>query len=122
MALLTPKVLGPNAGFTDLIAQLTAATGGGDSFYLTGREILIVNNGNGATCTVTLSTVVAGVADNFGVTNAVHDITLAIPTTKIGIWGSFSVFRFKDASGNAQITYSVSASVTVGVFTVGITS
>lgn len=122
MALLTPKVLGPNAGFTDLIAQLAAATGGGDSFYLTGREILIVNNGNGATCTVTISTVVAAAPDNYGVVNAAHDITLAIPTTKIGIWGAFSVFRFRDSSGNAQITYSVSASVTVGVFTVGITS
>ena len=121
MALLTPKVLGPNAGFTDLIAQLVAVTAGGDSFYLTGREILVINNGNAATRTVTLSTVVASAPDNYGIVNAVHDITLAIPTTKIGIWGAFTIFRFRDGSGNAQLTYSVSATVTIGVFAVGIT-
>lgn len=116
MALLTPINLGPNAGFTDLDAQLVAVTGGGDSFFWTGREVLVINNQNGSTCTVTLSTVVAAVADNFGVVNAAHDITLAIPTTKRGIWGPFRGNQFRDANGNVQITYSVSTTVTIGVF------
>lgn len=112
MALLTPINLGPDAGFTDLDAQLVAVAGGGDSFFWTGREILIVNNQNAGTCTVTLT----AVADNFGIVNAVHNITLAIPTTKRGIWGPFNGNRFRDANGNVQITYSVSATVTIGVF------
>lgn len=112
MALLTPTNLGPDVGFTDLDAQLVAVAGGGDSFYWTGREILVINNQNGSTCTVTLT----ANADNFGVTNAVHNITLAIPTTKRGLWGPFTGLRFKDVNGNVQITYSVSATVTIGVF------
>lgn len=112
MALLTPIALGPDAGFTDLDAQLVAVAGGGDSFYWTGRELLVISNQNGATCTVTLT----AAADNFGITNAVHNITLAIPTTKRGFWGPFTGGRFRDVNGNVQITYSVSATVTIGVF------
>lgn len=112
MAQLTPIKLGPDAGFTDLIAQLTAVAGGGDSFLWTGREIVIVNNGNGGTCTVTFT----AQADNFGITNSVHNATLAIPTTKIGIFGPTSRFRFPDSNGLVQLTYSVSASVTIGIF------
>lgn len=118
MALITGIKLGPNAGFTDLDAQLVAAAGGGDSFFLTGKEILVFSNQSGGTITITLSTVVAAVADNFGVTNAAHDITLAIPTLKRGIWGPFDVRRFADSSGNAQLTYSGVTSLTLGVFRV----
>jgi hypothetical protein len=117
MALLVPKVLGPNAGFTDLDAQLGAVAGGGDSFYFTGREIVIVNNQNAATCTVTF----VSQADNFGIQNAVHDLTLAILTTKRGIWGPATFQRFRDVNGSVQITYSVSTTVTIGIFTVAVT-
>jgi hypothetical protein len=122
MALLTPKVLGPNAGYTDLIAQLVAAGGAGDTFLLTGRDMFVVNNGNAGTCTVTFSTVNAAAPDNWGVINAAHDFVLAVPTLKIGIIGPVTIARFKDASGNCQVTYSVTSTVTVGVFTVNITS
>ena len=122
MAVLTGLKLGPNAGFTDMIAQLTAAAGGGDSFFMTGKEVVIFNNGSGGTITVTLSTVVAGVADNFGVTNAAHDITLAVPAGKIGMWGPSDLARFKDVNGNAQNTYSGVTSLTVGVFRVATTA
>ena len=113
MAQLTKIALGPDAGFTDLIAQLAAVAGGGDSFNIQGNEILVISNGNGSTCTVTL----VAVADNFGIVNAAHNITLAIPTTKVGIFGPFQAARYRDVNGNAQITYSVSATVTIGVFT-----
>lgn len=116
MALLTPKVLGPNAGFTDLDAQLVAVAGGGDSFFWTGHEIIIVNNQNAGTCTVTF----VSQASNFGVQNAVNDLTLAIPTTKRGIWGPATFQRFRDVNGNVQITYSLSATVTIGIFTLGV--
>lgn len=122
MALIAGVNLGPNAGFTDLIAQLAAANGGGDSFFMTGKEIVIFNNGSGGTITITLSTVVAAVPDNFGVTNAVHDITLAVPAGKIGIWGPAALNRFKDVNGNAQLTYSGVTTLTVGVFRVATTA
>jgi hypothetical protein len=112
MAQLTPIALGPNAGFTDLDAQLVAVAGGGDSFYWTGREIVILNNQNAGTCTITF----VSQADNFGVTNAVHDLTLAVPTTKRGIWGPATFQRFRDVNGLVQMTYSVSATVTIGIF------
>lgn len=112
MAQLTKIALGPDAGFTDLIAQLGAVAGGGDSFNIQGNEIIVISNGNGSTCTVTFT----AVADNFGVTNAVHNATLAIPTTKVGLFMVSSVFRFRDVNGLCQLTYSVSTSVTIGVF------
>lgn len=112
MAQLTPIAIGPDAGVTDLDAQLVAVAGGGDSFYWTGREVVIILNGNGSTCTVTVT---AG-PDNFGVTNAAHNVTLAIPTTKRGMFGPFSGFRFRDGNGLIQLSYSVSSTVTIGVF------
>lgn len=112
MAQLTPIVLGPNAGFTDLDAQLVAVAAGGDSFYYTGREVVVILNGNAGTCTVTFT----AQADNFGIVNAAHNVTLAIPTTKRGFFGPVSGFRFRDANGLIQLSYSVSATVTIGIF------
>lgn len=117
MAQLTPIKLGPDAGFTDLDAQLAAVAGGGDSFFWTGREIVVINNQNAGTCTVTFT----AQADNFGITNAVHNVTLAIPTTKRGIFGPVSGFRFRDGNGLIQLTYSVSTTVTIGIFVPAIT-
>jgi hypothetical protein len=122
MALLAGIAAGPDIGITDLIAQLTAAAGGGDSFFMTGKDLLVVNNGGGGSITVTVSTVVAGVADNFGVTNAVHDKAFTVNAGKLAILGPFSLFRFKDANGNAQVTYSGVTSVTVGVLRVSPTA
>src|SRR5580765_3677801 len=98
MALLTGVAAGPDTGILDLVAGLVAASGGGDSFFMTGKDLLVVNNGGGSPITVTISTVVAGVADNFGVTNAAHDKTFSIAAGKIGVLGPFSPFRFKDAN------------------------
>lgn len=113
MAQLTKIILGPDAGFTDLDAQLVAVAGGGDSFVIQGNEIVVVNNQNAGTCTVTFT---ASGADNFGIVNAAHNLTLAIPTTKRGIFMVSQVVRWRDANGLCQITYSVSSTVTIGVF------
>jgi hypothetical protein len=118
MAQLTPIKLGPDAGFTDLDAQLVAVAGGGDSFYWTGREFVVINNQNAGTCTVTFT----AQADNFGITNAVHNATLAILTTKRGIFGAVSGFRFRDGNGLIQLSYSLSATVTIGVFVLATTA
>lgn len=122
MALLTGVAAGPDIGIVDLIAGLVAATGGGDSFFMTGRDLLVVNNGGGGSITVTISTVVAAVPDNFGVTNAAHDKAFTVGAGKLAILGPFSLFRFKDANGNAQVTYSGVTTVTVGVLRVSATS
>lgn len=113
MALLTKIALGPDAGFTDLDAQLVPVAGGGDSFNMQGNEIVVVNNQNGGTCTVTF---VASGPDNFNIVNAAHNLTLAIPTTKRGIFVLSQVARWKDTNGLMQITYSLSATVTIGIF------
>lgn len=112
MAQLTKIALGPDVGITDMVAQLVAVAGGGDSFNIQGNEVIVINNGNGSTCTVTFT----AVADNFGIVNAAHNVTVAIPTTKIGIISGLTVARFRDVNGLCQITYSVSSSVTIGVF------
>lgn len=122
MALLSRIAQGPDAGNLDVLALLVAAAGGGDSFFMTGKELLVVNNGSGGTITVTISTVVAAVPDNFGVTNAAHDKTFAILAGKLCFIGPLSLFRFKDVNGNAQITYSGVTSLTVGVFAIGATA
>lgn len=122
MALLTGVAAGPDIGILDVIAGLAAATGGGDSFFMTGRDLLVVNNASGAPITVTISTVVAAVPDNFGVTNAAHDKTFSVAAGKTAILGPFSRFRFADANGNAQVTYSGVTSLTVGVLRVSPTA
>jgi hypothetical protein len=122
MALLTGIAAGPDVGITDLLAQLVAAAGGGDSFFMTGRDLLVVNNGGGGNITVTISTVVAAVADNFGVTNAAHDKAFTVNAGKLGILGPFSLFRFRDVNGNCQVTYSGVTTVTVGVLRVAPTT
>lgn len=118
MALLTRIVQGPDAGNLDLLSLLVAAAGGGDSFFMTGKEVLVVNNGSGGTITVTL---VAG-PDNFGVTNSAHNLTFAILAGKLCVIGPLSLFRFRDANGNVQITYSGVTTLTVGVLAVGSTA
>lgn len=122
MALLTGVPAGPDAGILDLLAGLTAAGAGGDSFFMTGKDLLVVNNGSGGSITVTISTVVAAVPDNFGVTNAAHDKVFTVAAGKVAVLGPFSPFRFKDANGNAQVTYSAVTTVTVGVLRVAPTA
>jgi hypothetical protein len=118
MALLTGIAQGPDAGILDVIAGLAAAAGGGDSFFMTGKDVLLVNNGSGGTITVTL----VAVADNFGVTNAAHNLTFAILAGKLCAIGPLTLARFKDANGLCQITYSGVTSLTVGVLRVGSTA
>lgn len=117
---LTPIAVGPNAGIADLIALLSSATSTGDAFVGTGREVVIVQNGDGSPHTVTVSTVVGaggtGAADNWGVVNAAHDISQAIAAGKIGMLVPSTLTRFKDSNGLIQLTYDAVTSVKVGVF------
>jgi len=122
MAQLTPTKLGPNSALADLVGALVAATGGGDSFLGTGKEIFVVNNASGGSVTVTFSTVVASAPDNWGVINAAHDLVQSVAAGKIAILGPVLLQRFRDANGNIQVTYSAVTSVTVGVFSVAATA
>lgn len=118
MAQLTGIALGPDAGNLDTLALLTAAAGGGDSFSMTGKDVLLINNGSGGTITVTL----VAVADNFGITNAAHNLTFAILAGKLCSIGPTTLLRFRDANGLCQITYSAVTSLTIGVFRAGMTA
>jgi len=119
MATLTATKLGPDTGLADLAASsAVAAAVGGDAFLLQGREILVVNNAAVSPITVT---VVAG-PDNFGITNAAHDLTRTVGAGKTAVIGPLSPGRFRDVNGLAQITYSAVVTVTVGLFAVATTS
>jgi hypothetical protein len=113
MAALTLSRLGPDTGLVDLAASAaTAAAGGGDTFGCQGRELLVVNNGGVSSINVTIT----ANADNFGVTNAAHNLVVAVAAGKTAIIGPLSPVRFRDANGNANVSYSAVTSVTVGVY------
>lgn len=115
MAQLTVQKLGPNTAQADLVAALAAAAGGGDTWWLQGRELLVVNNGGGSPITVTI----VSVADNFGITNAAHDLSQSVGAGKIAIIGPLATNRFQNLTTSlVSITYSGVTSVTVGVFSV----
>jgi hypothetical protein len=95
----------------------TAAAGGGDSFPNGGNEYLHVKNGGGSPVTVTIPAQKG--CDEFGVTNAAHDMVVSVPATGERIIGPVSPRQFNDANGRAQVTYSGVTSVTVGAFSMG---
>lgn len=113
MALLTPIQLAPDAGTLDIVAQLAAAAGGGDSYFGTGADLFVVKNGGGAPITVTVT---ASGADNFGIVNVAHDLTRSVAAGAIAFIVASTLSRFRDSNGNVQITYSGVTTVTVGVF------
>lgn len=114
-AVLTRISLGPDAGTDDIIAQLTAAAGGGDSYAGLGGELVVVNNGGGAPITVTIT---ASGADNFGIVNTAHDLTRTVAAGKTAFINVDNMARFRDSNGNIQIAYSGVTTVKTGVFSI----
>lgn len=94
-----------------LDATYSAASGGGDKVTPAAGSFLHVKNGNAATCTVTIATpgTVGGLA--------VADRTVAIPTAdEAFILLDPSLYR-NSADGKADVTWSVTATVTFAVLT-----
>jgi hypothetical protein len=108
MALLTTQNLISSAG---VVIAPVAAAGGGDTFQNTGKELLYVKNGSGSSINVTIA---AQSACSFGVTNAVHDLVVAVGAGVEKYIGPFDVARHTNPStGLASIAYSLATSVTV---------
>lgn len=107
MAQLTVSSLVPNSS-TAVSAAPTASSSNGDYFYNTGKEILLFQNsssqGGGSAVTVTIAG--QGV-DNFGGTPSIHNLTVSIPSSSMGLnaVGPFRPAIFNDQNNNVQITY-----------------
>lgn len=114
MAALTPIVCSRTGGD---ISTLTAAGAGGDTFPAGLDNYLRVKNANAAACTVTVSPP-AG-SGPLGTTIAPYALTPVVAaTTGDRLYGPFPPTPFADASGNVNVTYSVTASVTVQALTI----
>jgi len=111
MAALTPIVLS-RAGVD--ISTLTAAGATGDTFPAGTNVYLRVKNGNAAACTVTFTPPAGGA--KYGQTVAPWVPAAVAATTGDKIFGPFPADVFGDANGNVNVTYSVTATVTVQVY------
>jgi len=112
MALLTAQTF-DEAG-KDLI--LSAAIVGGDEFVNTGKEILVILNGDTASTTITITAQATSFEDKeYG--NAVkEDQALVVAANNgVGIMGPFSRRAFNDSNQKVQITYSSVTSLEVAV-------
>jgi hypothetical protein len=96
---------------------MAAAAGGGDSFANTGNEFLKVTNGGGSSINVTI--VAQAACSDYGVSNAAHDIVVAVPNGQTRDIGPINPKVYNDANGRAQITYSGVTTVTVAPFSMG---
>lgn len=107
MAVLTPVDV-TLAGVAD---NLVAAAGGGDSFPNNGHVVFVVNNGSAGAITVTFddpNTPNPGSASQFN-----PDVAVSVPAGARRTIGPFPPFRFNDANGRVNVTYSGVTSLTV---------
>jgi hypothetical protein len=110
MAALTPVVCARSGG--GLIGTLSAAGAGGDTFPAGPNTFLRVKNGNAAACVVTVTPPAGG--GPMGTTVAPLALTPSVDaTTGDRIYGPFPQNPFGDANGNVNVSYSVTATVTV---------
>ncbi len=111
MAALTPVVCARSGG-GDISAGMASAGAGGDTFPAGPNAFLRVKNGNAAPCTVTV-TPAAG-SGPLGATIAPVPLAPVVAaTTGDRVYGPFPLYPFGDATGNVNVTYSVTATVTV---------
>ncbi|UKJ74479.1 hypothetical protein [Azospirillum brasilense] len=93
----------------------SSASGGGDSFTNTGKELLHVKNGGGSSVTVTLkSRNTTPVVDGYGSVSK-PDVAITIPAGADRIAGPFPLKAFNDANGRLSMTFSSTTSVSAAV-------
>ncbi|PWG08776.1 hypothetical protein DF268_36005 [Streptomyces sp. V2] len=111
MADLTTTKITVATGVVDIAAAATAAAAGGDTAQVGPGRFLYVNNGAGASITVTLTT--PGTVSGLAVADPVYTIAAG----KAAIIPLSNVFR--GAIGRAAIAYSAVTTVTVRPFELG---
>lgn len=108
MAVLTPQ----NITRSGLTPSLAAASAGGDEFTPNaGQTFLYVDNGGGSSVTVTVTSFAEA-----GTGLAQSDLTATVGAGAIALIGPFTPTAYADPSngGRVQVSYSATASVTVG--------
>ncbi|NJO81675.1 MAG: hypothetical protein HC828_02150 [Blastochloris sp.] len=86
------------------------AGAGGDSFPNSGKTFVEVVNGSGSSITVNIAAVLDGVTD-------ASFRSVAVPAGARRIIGPFPTSPYNDSNSRVNLTYSATASVTVGAFT-----
>lgn len=112
MAVLTVQ----DAVVSGLTESLAAAAGGGDSFDNNGQCILEVVNGGGGSITVTIDD--PGSPSPAGATQFNPDVAVTVGAGASKLIGPFPPFRFNDANGRVNVSYSGVTTVTVRVIRV----
>jgi hypothetical protein len=112
MAALT--VIPVSRAGADLTAGLVTAGAGGDTFPAASNAFLRIKNANAAVCIATLTPPAGG--GPAGTTVAPLALASVPATTGDKLFGPFPPNPFADANGNVNVTYSVTATVSVGVY------
>ncbi len=104
MALLAAATPVSRAG---ILINTGATPAASDTFGNSGKQFLYIYNGNGATCTVTVTSqpTIDGLA--------VADLTVSILTTAAKLIGPFPTNVYNDANGLVTVVCSVTSSVTI---------
>lgn len=94
---------------------LSTAAGGGDQFTNTGKELLVILNGDASSKTVTVTAQqTSATVSSLGLM-AKEDQSVVVAAGGIGVIGPFPTQSFNDANNYAQVTYSAVTSVEVAV-------
>lgn len=109
MALLAAAVEVARTGVTLTGAAVAAS----DTFANTGRELLVVTNGDASSKTVTIDYKLT--ADGQTVTDRV----VTVPAGETWVIGPFPPSMYNDAGGLVTVTYSATTSVTAKVIRIG---
>jgi hypothetical protein len=96
------------------IQPVSHAAAAGDSFSNNGKTMVRVNNGSGASITVTFDDPNSALA---GATAFNPDVGVTVVNGQARIIGPFLPARFNDSNGRVQIAWSATASITWEAYT-----
>lgn len=96
-------------------ANLTSAASGGDEVLNDDLTFLVIDNGDTASHTLTITAQVSSVTkENYG-SFSISDITVSVPAGEQRIV-SAPVASYNDSNGKIQMSYDAVTSVTIGAF------
>lgn len=98
---------------TDL--TLSSAAAGGDQFSNTGKQVVLIKNGDSSGKTVTATAQTTSFEDNNYGDSVKQDQSVTVSAGGIGIMGPFPRKAFNDSNDNVQLTYSAVTSLEIAV-------